>query len=95
MGKTMADVLIERGARKARKKVAIETRQQTLVRLLRKRFGDVPPWVVDGIYSTQGVRQLDIWLDRFALAGRLDTRRRGKMSMGEGETGRQATPPDP
>lgn len=70
----MEETLISEGARKERKKVAIETRQQTLVRLLQKRFGDVPSWVVDGIYSTHGIRQLDIWLDRFALACRLDKR---------------------
>ena len=50
MGKTMAEVLMERGRTEGerrgrtegRTEAAIETRQQTLVRLLRRRFGDVP-----------------------------------------------------
>jgi hypothetical protein len=68
MGKTMAEVLIERGQTKA----AIETRQQTLIRLLRRRFGDVSTGVTDAVASTTDVDQLDNWLDRFATASTLE-----------------------
>ena len=68
MGKTMADVLTERG----RVEAAVQTRQQTLVRLLRKRFGGIPLGVVSAVESTTDVDQLDGWLDRFATADTLD-----------------------
>lgn len=68
MGKTMADVLMEKGERKA----AIETRQQTLVRLLGRRFGDIPAEVVAAVESTNNVRQLDEWLDSLMTASTLD-----------------------
>jgi hypothetical protein len=76
MGKTMADVLIEKGERKGQRKgerkAAIQTRQQMLVRLLYKRFGDVPDSVVRTVQATADVEQLDDWLDRFAMADSLD-----------------------
>jgi hypothetical protein len=72
MDKTMADVLMERGASKARKKAAVQTRQRMLLRLLRIRFGIVPPEVVDAIRATRIIAHLDDWLDRFATAGTLD-----------------------
>lgn len=68
MGKTMADVMMENGARGA----AVKTRQQTLVRQLRKRFGEVPDSVVRAVHATTDVHQLDDWLDRFATASSLD-----------------------
>jgi len=72
MGKTMADVLTEEGERKGRSEAAIETRQQTLVRLLRRRFDSVPPGVVATVESTADVDQLDDWLDRLVTAETLD-----------------------
>jgi len=76
MGKSMADVLMERGERKGRTEgrteAAIKTRQETLVRQLRKRFGDVPRGVVRAVQATTDVAQLDDWLDRFATADTLD-----------------------
>lgn len=76
MGKTMAEVLTERGETKGRMEgrteAAIETRQQTLVRQLRKRFGAVPPDVVRAVESTTDVERLDEWLDRFATARTLE-----------------------
>jgi len=68
MGKTMAEVLTERG----RTEAAIETRQQTLLRQLRKRFGDVSSDLVRIVESTTDVEQLDTWLDRFATARTLE-----------------------
>ena len=53
-------------------RAAIETRQQTVIRLLRKRFGDVPAEVVSTVESTTDVDQLDQWLDRFATATNLE-----------------------
>jgi hypothetical protein len=84
MGKTMADVLMERGRlegerkgrnegrNEGRSEAAIETRQQTLVRLLRRRFGDVPADLVSAVEATTDVEQLDTWLDRLVTAGTLD-----------------------
>ena len=56
----------------AKKEAAIETRQQTLVRLLRRRFGSVPSELVNVVETTDDVDQLDHWLDRFATAQTLE-----------------------
>jgi hypothetical protein len=72
MTRTMADVLIERGQTEGRTEAAIETRQQTLIRLLRRRFDDLPPEVTQAINATTATEQLDDWLDRFATANSLD-----------------------
>ena len=76
MGRTMADVLIERGRiegqTEGRTEAAIETRQQTLIRLLRRRFDDVPANVTHAINATTATEQLDDWLDRFATANSLE-----------------------
>ena len=86
MGKTMAEVLRERGRLEGEAKAAIETRQQTLVRLLRKRFGDVPADVVRTVESTTDVDRLDEWLDRFATARTLDELEiNGQKSDGRGQ----------
>jgi hypothetical protein len=68
MGETAADVLMERGERKA----GLQTRQQTLVRLLRRRFGDVRSEVVSAVEATADVEQLDTWLDRLVTARTMD-----------------------
>ena len=72
MGKTMAEVLIERGQTEGQTEAAIETRQQTLIRQLRRRFGDVPVSVVSAVESTTDVNQLDDWLDRLVTDDTLD-----------------------
>lgn len=72
MGKTMAEVLTERGRSEGRTEAAVEARQQTLVRLLQKRFGDVPSDVVDTVQSTTDVDQLDEWLDRLVTVDTLE-----------------------
>ena len=46
----------------------MEARQQTLVRQLGKRFGDVPRGVVRTVESTTDVDRLDDWLDRLVMA---------------------------
>ena len=76
MGKTMADVLIEKGERqglqKGERKAAIQTRQQTLVRLLRRRFEEVPVEIVRAVQATRDIDRLDQWLDRLVVASSLD-----------------------
>jgi hypothetical protein len=80
MGRTMADVLIERGwtrgrtegLNEGRSEAAIETRQQTLIRLLRRRFGKLPARVTRAINATKATQQLDEWLDQVLTASSLD-----------------------
>ena len=64
MRRTIADELKEEGA--------IRNRQQTLIRLLKRRFGDVPDELSSTIRATNDPAQLDEWLDRFATAETLD-----------------------
>jgi ATP-dependent RNA circularization protein (DNA/RNA ligase family) len=56
----------------AKNEAAIETRQQTLIRQLRRRFGKLPAKVTRAINATTTADQLDEWLDRFATANSLD-----------------------
>ncbi len=64
MRRTIADELKEEGA--------IRKSQQTLIRQLKRRFGDVPDELTSTIRATGDVEQLDAWLDRFATAQTLD-----------------------
>jgi hypothetical protein len=64
MRRTIADELKEEGA--------IKKSQQTLIRLLKRRFGDVPDELSSAIRATNDPEQLDEWLDRFATAETLD-----------------------
>lgn len=68
MRRTIADELKEEGAREG----AIKNRQQTLIRQLKRRFGDVSVAVSATIRATDDPDQLDEWLDRFATAESLD-----------------------
>ncbi len=61
---TMADYLRAEGRRAGE----IHSRQQTLVRQLRRRFGRVPRATEQLIRATQDVARLDAWLDNFATA---------------------------
>jgi len=84
MGKTIAEQLREEGAREGERKgerkgerrgaraAAIATRQQTLIRLLDKRFGTIPTNITDTIRATRDVSQLDRWLDQLITAERLE-----------------------
>jgi hypothetical protein len=72
MRKTMADALLEQGRRDGEKKAAVEIRQQTLVCLLRRRFGKVSAKVVTTVESTTDVKLLDTWLDRLVMANNID-----------------------
>jgi len=68
MGKTIADELKEEGAREG----AIATRQQTLIRQMKRRFGEVPPGILATIEAMRDVQQLDHWLDQVITAECLD-----------------------
>lgn len=76
MRKTGAEALMERGERKGEqegeRRAGMQIRRQTLVRLLRKRFGSVPSEVVRVVEATDDVDQLDNWLDGFATAQTLE-----------------------
>jgi len=72
MRKTGAEALMERGRTEGRTEAMVQTRRQTLVRLLRKRFGSVPSDVVSVVEATDDVDQLDNWLDLFATAQTLE-----------------------
>lgn len=56
----------------AKAEAAIETRQQTLIRQLRRRFGKLPARVTRAIDATTATEQLDEWLDRLVTANTLD-----------------------
>jgi hypothetical protein len=70
--KTGAEALMERGAQQGAQEAGLLTRRQTLVRLLRKRFGDIPSDVVSVVEATDDVGQLDNWLDRLVTAQTLE-----------------------
>ena len=64
---------VERIAKtEGRIEAAIETRQQTLIRQLGRRFGSVPSELVNVVETTNDSDQLDEWLDRFATAETLE-----------------------
>ncbi len=56
----------------AKKDAAIETRQPTLIRLLRRRFGKMPVKITRAINATKATDQLDDWLDQVLTAGSLE-----------------------
>lgn len=55
-----------------RKKEAIQRTRRILVRLLRKRFGELPPGLEKTIKRTKEIKKLDAWLERFATAATLE-----------------------
>jgi len=80
MGKSMADVLMDKGRKEGRKEGrkkgreegqregATRARQQTLLRSLGQRFGDLPSTTVAAVTATDSIEQLDAWLDRVFTA---------------------------
>jgi hypothetical protein len=67
MERTIAQELQDEG----RRQEAVQARQQTLLRLLRRRFGDVPKATAAAVKGCKDVKQLDTWLDNFATANAL------------------------
>jgi hypothetical protein len=63
---TMADYLRAEGHEEGRRAGEIHSRQQTLIRQLRRRFGRVPRATVQLIRATEDTARLDAWLDNFA-----------------------------
>ena len=72
MQRTIAEEMQAEGRRKGRKEgrqeEAVQARQQTLLRQLRRRFGDVPEALGAVVNACSDVEQLDAWLDNFATA---------------------------
>ena len=68
MKKTIADSLIEKGAQQGHERGALETRQTTLLRLLTKRFGNLPADIRTAIEKNREPSQLDEWLDGVVTA---------------------------
>jgi hypothetical protein len=66
MRQTIADVLREEGRVEGRKEEAVHSRQQTLLRLLRRRFRTLPRSTVQAIEATRDLDQLDKWIDQAA-----------------------------
>ncbi len=64
MRRTIADELKEKGA--------LKNRRQVLLRLLKRRFGNVPATVSATIWTTHDPDQLDEWLDQVVTAETLD-----------------------
>jgi hypothetical protein len=75
MGKTYAQVLEERGIEKGIEKGKLTSRRETLIRLLRGRFGELPHQLVETIEHTDDLQRLDTWLDRVLSAKRLEEMR--------------------
>jgi hypothetical protein len=67
MGKTMAEVLIERGMQAGK----LEGKQEALLRQLRKQFGKLPAGIEARVKGTVDEAKLDQWLDEVLTAGTL------------------------
>jgi hypothetical protein len=72
VAKTIAQEMEEKGRRKGRREEAISARQQTLLRQLRTRFGELPEPTAAAVRASRDVGQLDAWLERFAVARTLE-----------------------
>jgi hypothetical protein len=76
MRKTGAQALMEigeeRGEQRGERNAELRTRRQTLVRLLRRRFGDIPSEWAATIEAATDIAQLDEWLDGVVTAKTLD-----------------------
>ncbi len=51
-----------------REQAVISANQETLIRLLRLRFGELPVELTDRVYNTHKVKILNAWLDRVVTA---------------------------
>lgn len=61
----------QRGEQRGQQREALSARQQTLIMLLRKKFGKVPDRIVQRIEATTTVEQLDAWLEAVITAAKL------------------------
>jgi predicted transposase YdaD len=72
MFRSGADVLIEKGRQEGLQKGAIQGKQQTVLLLLRDKFGRVPRSIQKVIRATEDRAQLDAWARRVLRAGSLE-----------------------
>jgi predicted transposase YdaD len=74
--RTIAEEMQEKGRRKGRREGRqegeIRARQQMLLLLLRRRFGEIPEETAAAINACRDVRQLDLWGENFAVAATLE-----------------------
>jgi len=72
MQRTIAEEMQAEGRRmgrqEGRQEGAVQARRQTLLRQLRRRFGDVPEPIAAVVNACSDVARLDTWLDNFATA---------------------------
>lgn len=76
MGKTIAEALRDEGHTEGRVRGhaegliegRVQNARDTLVRQLRKRFGEVPQDIADRIEGTSDLEQLTTWLDQVVTA---------------------------
>jgi hypothetical protein len=64
----MQRTIAEEMQAKGRQEGALRAQQRTLMRLLRRRFGDVPEAIATVVNTCSDDQQLDAWLDNFATA---------------------------
>ncbi len=62
---------IREGKREGRRTAEISARQHTLIRLLEKRFGEIPDSISSIVSDTDDVQRLDGWLDQIVTVARL------------------------
>ena len=76
MGKTAAEAMMargrEEGRNEGREEGQITALRDTLLRLLRQRFGTLPVAMVNVVKTTSDRPHLEAWLDRVLTAETLD-----------------------
>jgi ElaB/YqjD/DUF883 family membrane-anchored ribosome-binding protein len=72
MGKSYAEVLKEEGREKGLEQGEIRALRNTLLRQLRRRFGELPTEITQRIEETVDTETLEAWLDRFVTASALE-----------------------
>jgi flagellar biosynthesis/type III secretory pathway protein FliH len=82
MGRTIAEELVAKGRKEGlkegRKKAEVKVRQQTLLHLLSRRFGDLPREIKAAVTAARSIEQLDAWLERL-----LDAQTVADVGIGE------------
>jgi hypothetical protein len=71
MAQTIAEALIEEGAKKGREQGALAKSREILLRLLRLKFKRIPPTIRATINATENIQKFDAWLDELVTAEKL------------------------
>jgi len=71
MGKTIAEELRQEGRQEGRSEGILQGRREALIRLLNRRFGELPQAMIRTIENTPDVATLDQWLDSVVTADQL------------------------